>query len=300
MIRSTILGIAGAGGLGAMALLAAAPGCSVKKTVPVVVPPAILSARSAGLDELVELLRRRDGRIASLSSNSLRVTFTSGRPESGSLQEYRSAPGYLLVQRPASIRVNIQNPVTKTTIVDLLSVGDGFSIWYPRDNKFFTGLNSVREFELGGPSFTARPAHILEAILPEGLDLSPPGSQIAMEEDQDAVARYYILTLYRHSAGPTLYPVRKLWIERSSFTVSRQHTFRERGELASVIHYSQYMQLEDVQLPQAIRLERPADGYSLLLQFKTWRLNPELPEAAFVLAPPGGAERVELKAKTTP
>jgi outer membrane lipoprotein-sorting protein len=39
------------------------------------------------------------------------------------------------------------------------------------------------------------------------------------------------------------------------------------------------------------------DGYTLDLTFKTWNLNPDLEDTAFVLTAPEGAERMELKEK---
>jgi len=278
--------------------LAAGISCGVKRTVTVAVPPAIREAKTATLEELLDRLEGFDRKIRSMSSNALRVTFTSGTIESGKLQEYRSAPGYLLMQRPDSIRVNIQNPVTKTTILDLLSVGDDFSLWYPRENKVFMGRNSARELEVeGGPSFTVRPIHMLEALLPGMVEPESESLWIALEEDQDATAKYYILTSYEAHGGSILYPVRRLWIDRSNLLVSRKHTFGERGALASVIQYSDYTTVDAVPLPLSVRIERPADAYSLDLRFKSWRLNPDLPLNAFALTVPGSAERVELKEK---
>jgi len=282
--------------LAAVVLVSA--GCSVKRTVDVAVPAGIREARTAGFEELASLLRDRDRGITSLSSTSLQVTFTSGRIESGKLQEYRSAPGYVLLKRPDSIRVSIQNPITKTTILELLSVGDDFSIWYPRENKFYIGKNSAREFDLeGSPSFTVRPIHMLQALMPQDVSAGPPDSRIAMEEDQDANARYYVLSLYETLAGPALYPKKKLWIDRANFAVARQQSYEEGGALAGIVYYSNMSLVDGTLLPLGVRMERSADGYSLDMRFKDWRLNPDLPDTAFVMAPPGGAQIVVLKEK---
>jgi outer membrane lipoprotein-sorting protein len=48
-------------------------------------------------------------------------------------------------------------------------------------------------------------------------------------------------------------------------------------------------------LPLSVRIERPVDKYMLSMQFKAWRVNPDLPDTAFVLMPPEGAQRVILK-----
>jgi outer membrane lipoprotein-sorting protein len=231
----------------------------------------------------------------------MRLTLISGKPESGQIQEYRSAPGYLLLQRPDSIRLNIQNPVTKTSIAELLSVGDAFSLWYPRENKFYMGSNSAKELALEGeganPVITARPAHIFEAVLPQNLPRKPSGVRITLHEDQDATTKYYILSMVRVGDELRATPVRKLWIDRSDLTVVRQQTFDEQGRLLSLIRYGNPTAVDGIMLPLTIRIERPLDGYSIDLQFKDWRLNPQLPENAFVMNPPAGAKKVELKEK---
>jgi hypothetical protein len=266
--------------------------------VEVAVPAGIREAKSAGFQELTGLLRDRELRLTSLSSNSLQATYTSGRIESGQLEEYRSAPGYLLLKRPDSIRINIQNPVTKTTILEMRSVGDDFSIWYPRRNKFYVGKNSTREFDLeDNRNLTLRPCHLYQALMPAGLGEAPPDGRVAMEEDQDEQARYYVLSLYEASAGQVLRPLRKLWIDRANLAVSRQLTYGGGGTLEGITRYSDIQSIDGIPLPFAVRMERPLDGYRLDIRFKSWRVNPEFPDGAFDMTPPSGAEIEVLKAK---
>jgi len=277
--------------------------CGVKRAIPVAVPPRILEAKTAGLDELLDLLRARSESIVSLVANSLRITFTSGMLESGRLEEYRSAPGYLLVARPARLRLNVQNPVTKTTILDMLSVGDDFAIWYPRENKFFTGRNSVKEFasdeETQADRFTARPAHLLEALLPQPLPVDDPEMRVALEERRDSEAKYYVLSLFREKGGRVLEPVRRVWIERSQLVPAKEEWFTPDGAQAGTVSCSRFAAVGGVMLPLSIVLERPADGYSIDLEVKEWKLNPDLPAAAFTMEPPAGARRVVLREKGT-
>ncbi len=279
-------------------LLVGAQGCLVKKTVRVPVAPGILAAKTATLDQLLSDLDSYSEKITSLSSATLKVSFTSGKVESGKLQAYRSAPGYILLKRPDSIRLNIQNPITKTSLVELTSVDDVFHIWYPRENKFFTGSNSAREFDLEGhPGFTARPVHIFDAILPQKMSLAEPGRFVAMEQEQDATTKYYVLSFLEATGEHRLRPLRQLWVDRSVLAVTRQQVFSESGAVVSDIHYSTLVPNDGLLLPLSIHIERPLDGYTLDLKFGSWRLNPELPDNAFVLTSPPGAEIVQLKEK---
>ncbi len=284
-----------------LSFMLAGSACSIKKEVSVQVPARILQAKTATFQELVDLVNGYADKIHSLSSTTMRVTFRSGRMESGKLQEYRSAPGYILLHRPESIRLSVQNPVTKTSILDLVSFGDDFSLWVPTKNRFYTGKNSTKEFEVEGsgetPSFTARPSDILQSILPAGLPVAQPGFGTGMEEAQDVATKYYVLSLYKIEDGGRLAPVRKFWIDRADLTIARQQVYGNAGELAGITDYSRYSQMEGIQVPLSIKIDRPTDGYSLDLEFKSWRVNPQFPENAFVLTPPPGAERIQLKEK---
>jgi outer membrane lipoprotein-sorting protein len=77
--------------------------------------------------------------------------------------------------------------------------------------------------------------------------------------------------------------------------VVKQQTFETDGRIASKIQYSGHTLVDGLLLPLSIHIERPSDGYVLDMQFKSWRVNPDMPATAFVLSPPQGAQRVVLK-----
>jgi len=273
-------------------------GCLVKRTVKVPVSPAILAARTATPAELIALRRQAEMNLYALSSGSLRITYTGGKQESGKLQQYRSAPGYLLLREPDSIRMNIQNPVTKTTLADMVSSSEDFSVWYPRENKLFRGRNSDPEYELDdGSRFSLRPRHVYEALMPGAKASGMPGHQLGFEEDQDESRKYYVLSTFGPGADGILRPLRREWVDRSNFAPVKVVTFDPSGRPVGIVHYRAYREYGKVMLPLEVRIERPVDGYSLDLAFRDWRLNPELPEDAFLLKTPPDARLVQLQAK---
>lgn len=293
--RQRILFVAG------VMLALTAWGCGVKTEVKVPISPKIAAAKNANLQELLALLQGRSAKITSLSSTSLRVSLTVVKAESGNAQVYRSAPGYILLRRPDDMLLNVQAPLTKTTIVQLLSRGDQFEMWNPRDNKLYVGRNSARGYELQqngqALAFTARPAHIFEAILPQPILLTTPDARVSMTEEQDAEAKYYVLTLYQETGTSQIRVLRRLWIERSQMVPAKEETFTETGQVAGIVKYSDLGTFDDMLLPRAIVIDRPVDGYSLDLRFSHWRVNPSLADSAFSLDLPPGAERVILKEK---
>jgi len=288
----------GIAGLLSLLALTLASGCAVKTTVRVPVSEKVLAAKTATLDELLSAQASYSEKITALTSGTLKATYTSGRVESGKLQAYHSAPGYILLRRPDSILLNIQNPITKTPLFELVSVGDPFAIWYPRENKLFLGKNSLKEIEIEGhEDLTLRPIHLLEAILPEKFDSGEPGTFLEMEEARDATTRYYVLCLLKGGQGRLVRPLRKLWIDRSDLAVARQEIFDGSGRIQSSVSYSRLTVVDGLQLPLSVKIDRPLDGYSLNMEFRDWHLNPQLPQNAFEFNAPEGANRIELKEK---
>jgi hypothetical protein len=288
--------------LGLILSLVALPanvGC-IKKRIKAQVSAKILQARTASFDELIDILKRYD-QIRDLSSNALRAKLSYGKWESGEVDRYRDAPGYILLRRPGSTHLRIQNFVTKTTVLDILSVGNEFSAWIPSRNKFYQGDNSAKELVSkdlpNGIPF--RGTHIFEAIFPQSMQLDAPELLISLEEAVDTEAKYYILSQYKRGSAPRIHAIRKIWIERSELAIARQQIYMEDGRLISDIKYSVLEPVNEFLLPLKINIDRPLDGYALELEFRSrsWRINSNLPDDGFVLKPPEGAEIIQLKEK---
>jgi len=281
------------------AVLLVATGCSIKQKVRVQVPPSIQQAKTASYDELLGILKSYD-KISDLRSSGLRLTLIYGKRESGELEKYRSAPGYILLRKPDSTHMVLQNPVSKTTVLDLLSVDEDFSAWIPSRNKFYIGKNSAKELVFDDTTIPIRGTHIFEAIFPHDLSLGARGIRTSLNEELNASAKYYVLSVYRDDGAPRIHTIRRIWIERSELTIARQQFFHENGQIdqiASDIEYSDMEQANGFFLPLKIHIDRPLDGYALTLEFKSnsWRVNEGLPDNAFILKPPEGAQIVHPK-----
>jgi hypothetical protein len=280
----------------------ASSGCSVKEKTEFEVPEKIAGAKTATFPELLNIINRYD-EISELSSNGLRITLTLGKFESGVLDRYKKAPGYVLVRRPDSIRLVIQDPILKTAQVDMLSVGDNFSLWIRSRNEFYTGTNSAKELIAedlpDSPEIPIRPRDILGAILPDAVESKAADMRISMEEDMDAAAKYYAISVYREVSAPLIDVLRRIWIERSSMTIAHRRLFGEQGEIVGDIVYSDMSLTDSFYLPLEIHMDRPHDGYALDMEFTkgSWRINSGLPDRAFILKPPEGAKIIPLKEK---
>jgi hypothetical protein len=277
-------------------------GCGVKH-IPVDVPQSIRQAKTASLDELLEIIGNYY-QISSLSCNELELAFTSSRKiESGFLEKYPTLRGHILLKRPDSIRLVLLVPITKSRLYDILSIGDQFSAWSQRDGKLYRGKNSAKklvlENESGSKEFSVpRGSHIFQAILPQGMPLDTSEARVGAYEETDAQASYYVLCYIKLTDAPKFHILRKIWIERVGFTITRQQEFAEKdGQLLSDISYSKQTIIQGFSLPVEVHINRPVDGYKLDLQFKSWKVNPDFPSDAFELEPPPDVQIIQLKDK---
>ena len=203
------------------------------------------------------------------------------------------------------VHLVLRIPLIQSTMFNVVSVGDDFSVWYPSENKLYEGKNSARELiiddSLGTKDFTAIPIrgpHIFEAIFPQNIVLDAPGSWVDVEELTDEQTSYYVLSVLKEGQRPRIHTIRKIWIERAGMTIARQQIFEE-DQAVSDISYSYEARKEGFSLPVRIKIVRPVDKYTLDLTFAGWKINPDLPDDAFKLPTtlPPDVQVIHLKDK---
>lgn len=270
----------------------------IKSTRVVHVPERKQQARSLSRSELAKLLEERAAAVQSLQASSVKAYVVAGDPDLGKEERYRGAPGYVLAQRPNYLRITIQNPLTKTSLADLVSDGTEVKMWIPRLNKFFVGSTNISRIDYPSanenPLANVRPQHILPALLFTS-PLSRSTDQVFLEEDSDASANYYVVGVLEMGldSGPLL--SRRIWIERSKLQVTREKYYAGDGKVAAAINYLQYQNIDGQPVAVKIKLQRYAEHYSMTLELDRVKLNPSLQAGAFQLNKIPSAELVLLK-----
>jgi hypothetical protein len=215
---------------------------------------------------------------------------------------------FLLVARPANIRVIGQVPVIGKTAFDMASDGETFRVSIPSKNKFLVGSVAVTRAS-DKPIENLRPEHMLEAFLwPE----IRKEEEVLFEEFNDENGRYYVLTVLR--GGYRTEILRKIWFDRADLQVSRLEDFASKGVLLSDIHLSDWRAVDVPATTSAaapagapasdalaifahtIAIDRPHDDYRLDLQVNKITLNEPIPAARFQLDQPPGSELVHVGA----
>src|ERR1700681_1800537 len=153
---------------------------------------------------------------------------STGTTYSGVIEEYHDVPGFILAQRPATVRVIGQAPVVAKNIFDMVADEKEFRIYIPSKNSFLVGPTAlIRPSKK--PLENLRPQHIVEALFWPELT---PNDNVLFEQFDFNVSRYYILTLLRNAAEAGKFEIaRKIWYSRVDLRVSRVQTFGPGGKL---------------------------------------------------------------------
>lgn len=198
--------------------------------------------------------------------------------ELGIAEKYKTAPGEIVVQRPANIFLKVQVPVINSDIVQMTSNGEKFRVAVLEDGSggkyrnFIIGTNDAdytmlqEEFQntdLNGNGTeikqnvnafsNLRPQHFTDAVLVRPADtekFSYLQSSILHEEYDFTKKKnsplywvlrgYYLLDEIRKNEDGSLHVVRRFWFDRvGSIRLARQQIFDAKGEIESDIIYGQ-------------------------------------------------------------
>lgn len=263
----------------------------IKTKIRVEKAPVQCRALHSTLPELVQLVNTSYAGLASLVAK-MRLELQGDLPDANYYERYRQAPAQLISQRPDSIRINVLNPLTRTTVIAMASSRANFQIWAPTQNKFVTGSTDL-ERSHDNPVYNVRPEHVLPAFLIEPLPAAP-SAQVFLVEETDAGSKHYVI--YELDSGK-MRPKRRLWIERCKLELVRQDYYDPDGGVAGSIRYTAPVALGEAVVNTGVVLERPRDRYTLRLQLesKSLKVGRQLEERHFDLPVPPGAELITLR-----
>jgi hypothetical protein len=288
-----------------MVLLAAvacsAVGCAAGH--PSATTPAIPLAqlKTATKDQLIAAYNGQANALQSINA-SVSMKLTAGTAYSGVIKQYHEVNGFLLAQRPASIRVIGQLPVVGTNIFDMASDGATFRINIPSKNKFLEGPANLQR-QSAQPVENLRPQHLVDAVFWAAI---PADAPVLFEAGDESEARYYVLTVAQepaqqppqgnseHAGSIDWIISRKIWFDRADLSISRLQIYDSGGNVTADMRYSSWDTFGTVRFAGLIRLVRPGEDYGLDITIK--KLTPNQPIAAdkFELQQPPGTELVHV------
>ncbi len=241
-----------------------------------------------------ELIRRLHSIGDPIHSFSMKVDMSPsiGNLQGGTVSDYPTISGYILFRAPDQIRVVGLDPVVHGTAFDMLSTGNNFMVSIPSRNEFIEGANDA----------PANSQNKLENLRPEAffgaLMIQPPTISpdlIVLEDDTDETRADYILLMLAHE-GSELHLERSIYFDRYSLQITRQVIFDAKGNIKGNTKYSNWKTYGGIMFPSIIDMERPIDGYELVLTVTDLKINsPEVTADRFILNRPANAKVRILK-----
>jgi outer membrane lipoprotein-sorting protein len=274
-----------------IAVVAIAGGCAVSTRTTVKPGEAPAPLQTATKEDLVEKYNHAGEAIRSLNA-AVTMKLTAGTAYTGVIEQYHEVKGFILAQKPASIRVIGQAPVVGKNIFDMVSDGETFHIFIPSKNKFLVGAANL-ERPSAKPIESLRPQHLLDALFWQPVR---EGAPVLFEEANEPTSHSYVLTIVRR-AGESREKdweiALKVWFDRADLNIARIKTFGGGGKVNSDVRYSGW-QASGASYPRQITLTRPGNDYQLGIAINKLTLNETIAAERFVLEQPAGTELVRV------
>jgi outer membrane lipoprotein-sorting protein len=260
-----------------------------------------VQVQTATKQQLLAAYNEQANAIQSVNA-SVSMKLTAGTAYSGVIKQYHEVNGFLLAQKPASIRVIGQAPIIGTNIFDMVSDGETFHIFIPSKNKFLVGPANLQR-PSAKPIENLRPQHLVEAVFWTPVS---DGAPVLFEAEDEPGARYYLLTVVRGApeaeaasgSSADWQVARKIWFDRADLSVARLQVYDASGAVTADIRYSQWDSFGAVRFPRQIALTRPGEDYGLRIGINRLTANQPIPPERFVLSQPPGTELVNVGEET--
>jgi len=269
----------------------AASGC-IKKTTVVPQSQRLLPAKTATRSELLEKLEAQSGRVKTLKA-TVALDLSRGGAKTGVLDQYRQTKGYVFVDRPAHIRVQVQMPLVLTTVAVMVSDGQQLRLSIPIKNQF--AVQDVNApVDPSNSLSSLRPQIFLDGLFVDTRPyMSKPNIRSLFEEQVVGIHSFYVLSFFDTSPSePEL--LEKIWVDRTEMDVARKQVFGKDGRIETDVDYEEYRHEDGTPFPKAIVIHRPNEDFTVKMTFQQTEMNETLDAKTFDLPRPEGAELVQL------
>ncbi len=243
--------------------------------------PKLLVADKASL--IASIARQYDA-IRNFSA-TVDMTPARGSVEKNQITEYKDITAYILFRRPDDMRLMGLYPVVRTTAFDMTTNGASFRLYLPSKSLFMEGKNEMTSPSTTNTLENLRPQHFEDAMLVRPIGA---GESAILENLTDEDSAQYIL--HEIHAGPDgrLQLKRTIWFNRLDLQIERQIVLDENGDILTDARYSDWKAWDNVAFPKHLDINRPKDGYGVVIDVVKMDINKGVADNKFVLEQPEG------------
>ncbi|MBU4310475.1 DUF4292 domain-containing protein [bacterium] len=231
--------------------------------------------REATLEELIELIQRRENRIKTIKA-SLRMGFEDLEKKSS-----QHCLGVFVFEKPDRFRIK-GYPQLGPTLFEIVLDGKSLWIYIPKDGKvYFTP-----EIKAGASKADFNLQDLKGAFLTSEMISRADISKFLEKREQD-----YIIYLVKKRL------LEKVWIERSNFLVTKIEKFNKDGSLVLEVSFDDYQRVNEIDFPKEVRIYNPEEKRILTLLIQKVRLNEAIKPEIFQFKVPKDVEVIDLDRK---
>jgi hypothetical protein len=258
--------------------------------------------KDATKEQLIGIINTEAAKIKTLNA-TVDISPAVGGSKKGKVTEYQEIRGYILVRKPAMLRMIGLFPIVRNRAFDMVSNGETFKVSIPVKNRFIVGRNDVIH-PSGSALENIRPQHIFDALLLHEID---PKNEVVFletgtEQVQDPKSKKkvdeatYEIGVVDHDPDPKIgwYLSRRVIFSREDLQPHRQIVYDKFGNIATDAKYDDFTDYEGVNFPATIDIWRPQEEYSIILKMVKLKINEPLDDEKFDLPQPAGSQLVRL------
>jgi outer membrane lipoprotein-sorting protein len=255
--------------------------------------------QTATQSQLIDYINQQAAKIQSINA-TVEIRTSVGGAKKGKVTDYTAINGYLMLRKPAMLRLIGQAPVVRNTLFDMASNGQEFRLLVPLKSKFYVGHNAAPP-RSSNPLENLRPDVFYQAVLLEPIDpeneiaVLSSGSENLLDPKSNKnlhVPDYNLLVVRKGPKG--WYLSRRIAFSRTDLKPHRQFIYDESGNLVTDVLYQDIRDFNGIDFAQEIEIKRPEEEYDITLRMLKLQFNTPLRDEQFVLQQPPGTQLVQL------
>jgi hypothetical protein len=253
-----------------------------KKVTPGSAPPLLSATR----DDLNTRIGTLYNAINSFQA-TVDLTPSVGSVYTGQITEIKDVHAFVLFRKPAGIRILGELPVVRTRAFDMVSDGKSFRLFLVSKDLFIEGSNDAPPVSKNKLE-NLRPDAFLSSML---IRPAESRSEIPVLEDAtDEDNTLYILHFLKQMPDGMWIIARNVWFDRLNLNIVRQKVLDPAGAIVSDTRYAKWQVYSGVMFPAHIDINRPEEGYGLVMDVTDMKMNTNLTDDKFVLNQPEGSQ----------
>jgi outer membrane lipoprotein-sorting protein len=274
-----------------------------RKLQPVKAPDLVMNADAT---LLASILSRTYDSVQTLSA-TVDLQASVGGTQKGSVTDYTSFRGFILLRKPEMLRVIGLLPLVRTQAFDLVSDGSNFKLYVPSKTEVVEGKNSLTT-KSKDQLYNLRPNMFFDSMLVRKIQ---PGDQVFLTTENNVIqdpktkkyseVRDYLLWFVRAKVGgkepaaiPELIPERRVRFSSENLQPIEQIVYDQDGKPETITLYGPLQTFGTEKFPGTITIKRPQEEYQIVMTIQKLVLNQTLTDDQFALEIPEGVKIQKL------